>query len=596
MSHTIKELSSFGINIPSDSEGTIEVNCPSCIGRRRKKDSKPLVVNVDEGRWRCHHCGWEGNISKGIIDYIKNPWRAGHKWRTPDDYLPAPLPESASKWLSERCIGKEVLKRNKIGWGRAWSPSSEAWTHTMQFPVFRDEKIINVKHRGKNKSFWTEPNAEKMLYGIDDINPENVIWTGGEIDKLSLEEAGYISVVSAPDGCPPPDVHEYGKYFEFLERVAKNLDSVCTFTLALPNDEAGKRMEEELARRLGKERCLRVQWPEGFRDANDVLVGAGKDVLRECIDGARQFPVKGIFEMIDVEDSFDILYDYGLKQGCTTGWDALDEFYRPAGGQWDLVTGIPGHGKSNFLDALLVNLSTIHGWKHAIFSPENQPIERHLAGLVEKWAGAPFDVGGTPRMTKEVKDAGKRWIQDHFSIILPDEEEGNWTIDGILALAKVLVYRKGIRGLVIDPWNELDHSRPAAMTETEHISKSLSKIRQFARKHDVHAWVVAHPAKMVKDANGKYPVPTPYNVAGSAHFRNKADGAISAYRNVGSDDESISDIWIQKVRFRENGKVGRVSLRYDWPSRRFIDDVNQDRRDQALTKDETHTLDWYLKH
>ena len=138
--------------------------------------------------------------------------------------------------------------------------------------------------------------------------------------------------------------------------------------------------------------------------------------------------------------------------------------------------------------------------------------------------------------------------------------------------------------------NELDHSRPNNQTETEYISSALTKIRQFARTYKVHVWLVAHPAKLYKDKDGKYPVPTPYDISGSAHYRNKADNAITVWRNVGHDDQTVSDIHVQKIRFKEVGKVGLVSLRYDPISGDFIDDIDQDKRRNALENGEViHT-------
>ena len=89
----------------------------------------------------------------------------------------------------------------------------------------------------------------------------------------------------------------------------------------------------------------------------------------------------------------------------------------------------------------------------------------------------------------------------HFSFILPDERD--LSVTGILGLAKALVYRKGIKGLVVDPWNELSHQRPPGLSETEYISESLTKIRRFARAYGVHVFLIAHPTKLSKDKDGK---------------------------------------------------------------------------------------------
>jgi twinkle protein len=137
-------------------------------------------------------------------------------------------------------------------------------------------------------------------------------------------------------------------------------------------------------------------------------------------------------------------------------------------------------------------------------------------------------------------------------------------------LAKVLILRKGIKGLVIDPWNELDHSRPSNLSETEYISQCLSKIRRFARLHNIHIWLIAHPTKLRKEDNGNYPVPTPYDISGSAHWRNKADNCISIWRDLNDRDTPVQ-IHVQKVRFKEIGQVGMVELNYDYKSGRYSD-------------------------
>ena len=51
----------------------------------------------------------------------------------------------------------------------------------------------------------------------------------------------------------------------------------------------------------------------------------------------------------------------------------------------------------------------------------------------------------------------------------------------MLDIARAAVYRYGIRGLVVDPYNELDHQRPASMNETEYVSQMLTKIKRFAQ-------------------------------------------------------------------------------------------------------------------
>jgi twinkle protein len=237
-------------------------------------------------------------------------------------------------------------------------------------------------------------------------------------------------------------------------------------------------------------------------------------------------------------------------------------------GEWTLVTGIPGHGKSEWIDALTVNLALRLGWTFAMFSPENQPMTYHIQKIAEKYIGKPFTQGPTERMTMAEFEDSAQWVDAHYTFMLPELP----TVETLLDTAEQLVLRHGIRGLVIDPWNEIDHSRLGGMTETEHISQMLTKIRGFARNHGVHVWVIAHPTKMQKGADGNYPVPTPYDVSGSAHWRNKADNCITIYRNMREDDAAV-EIHVQKVRKKMNGKVGMASMVYNRITGQYRDDA-----------------------
>lgn len=563
--------------------GSPYVHCPECLSTRKNKEQPSLQIHIMDGSWICHHCGYCGDVHVGMARK-KNPtlWLPLH-WRKPSLPLKENLTPKMISWFKARGISTQTLERHHICAGNAYIPAKEAISPCMLFPYFINGVPVNVKIRDSKKNLHLEKGCEPTFYALENINQDATIITEEELDTLSLEEAGFLNTIGIPY-VPTSKTEAYEDNFEYLLNAEEQLQNIKKIYLAFSNTEAGRKAEEELARRLGKERCWQVRWNPDRTDANDVLIKDGKEAIITAINNAKAYPIKGIFEASDVYERIDTLYYYGLPRGALTGWPTLDEHYTVKEGQWTLVTGIPGHGKSNFLDAMLVNVAEHQKWRFGMFSPENQPIERHFANLMEKYADAPFSFGPTERMSVEQRDQAKLWVNEHFYVILPDDEEGNWSIDGILALAKALVFRKGIKGLVIDPWNELDHTRQSGLSETEHVSQALTKIRQFARSHGVHIWVVAHPAKLYKDADGKYPVPTPYDVAGSAHWNNKADNALSVWRNRGGKDEEVSDVHIQKIRFKEVGRVGRVSLRYDKRTGRFIDDIDQAKREQALEK------------
>lgn len=554
----MRDFYDYGITLPTGASGNVRTTCPECSASRKKSKVKCLSVNVDDGAWLCHHCGWAGGLGDGAHRHELH-WRKP-KYRKPDPKPLTELPPKVTDWFGKRGISEKTLARAKIGYGEAYIPQTESWSGAINFPYFRDGETINHKYRDGKKNFCMDAGAERILYGLDDIEDEAII-VEGEIDKLSLDEVGLTNSVSVPDGAPAVTAQNYSSKFTFLESDADKIGSVKSWIIAVDSDDPGKKLEDELARRLGRDRCRRVRWPSDCKDANETLVKHGPEILAECIDNAEPFPIHGVFTAEDLSEKIEYLYDHGFERGVDTGWANLDQFYSVRPGEFTVVTGIPNSGKSNFVDDLCVHLAQHHGWNVAMFSPENQPLEDHMSRIIEKWINQPFDDGPTPRMTKEAMRAARKEVSEKFSWILPDDDM-EWTIDTVLDRARSLVFRNGIRVLVIDPWNELEHDRPQGMTESEYIGRVLKHIRQFGRKHGVHVFVIAHPAKLYKEKDGGYPVPSMYDISGSAHWRNKADNGLCVWRDLSNDHTQLVEIHVQKIRFRQIGRIGMAELRY----------------------------------
>lgn len=562
----MKSWAELGIDVPSHAGGEAHTTCPRCSRDRKKKRAKCLSVNLDEGVFCCHHCGWSGSLKQGGQDA-----RELH-WRKPEWRRPAPIELSQDDrmlaWFASRGITEEVVRRNGITATTVYMPQVEEEVRAIAFPYLRGDQLVNHKYRDAHKNFRMDTGAERILYGLNDLAAITII-VEGELDKLAVEVAGFRACVSVPDGAPTPDSKDYSGKFDFLAADMEAINAVGEWVLAVDNDPAGQRLEDELARRLGREKCLRVTWTEGCKDANEVLMKHGPTALADALSQARPYPVAGVFEVAELADSVLRLYENGWEKGVSTGWPSLDEYYTVRPGEFTVVTGIPNSGKSNWLDALTVNLAKQHGWKFAVFSPENQPIEDHVARIVEKYAGKPFGTGPNARMTRdELRDA-LAWAHRHFYWVLPDDDS-EWTMKSVLSAAKALVARHGIRGLIVDPWNELEHARDRDLSETEYISQSLKHFRQFGRTHGVHAWMVAHPAKLYREKDGNYPIPTLYDISGSAHWRNKADNGICVWRDF-KDGSRTVQIHVQKIRFRQIGKVGMAELEYQGKTQTYAE-------------------------
>lgn len=567
--------------------GSHKTSCPKCSRTRKDKRDPCLSVTIDPNGenaiWNCHNCNWAGTTrwddqAEGKRERTRQ--QRASPIRPREETIERPTVE-VMRWFIDRGIPAEVVQRNRIGFVKKhYIAKLGREVPCIAFGYYRCGELVNVKYRAlEEKGFAQVEDAEKIFYALDDIaGAEDVIIVEGECDKLAFEVAGFRNVISVPDGAPKelrekPSADD--AKFEYLRNCAEALEAVKgKFILAVDNDGPGKVLEEELARRLGKERCWRARWPDSndtaCKDANEVLLLHGPEVVRECIVTAEPYPITGLYRASDYAEEYWALYGDERRRGLSTGWRTLDEFMTIAPGQLSVVTGIPSHGKSEFLDALLVGLAKRNRWHVAMCSFENQPPE-HMTKLAEKYLGLPFRDGLTRRMTRADAKAALDWLDEHFFFIRADDDAPA-TVEWILERARAAVLRYGSNVLVVDPYNEMEHRRPVNMTETEFISQMLGRFKRFAQNHEVHIFIVAHPVKPMRDG-GKISVPTLYDIAGSANWANKADLGWAVHR---PDFESTAvEIHVHKVRDKWIGKPGGVTLHYERATGRYSEQVQQ---------------------
>ena len=586
----MKTFADYNIDVPNRGGAERYTTCPECSPRRKNKRAKCLSVNVDKGVWICHHCGWKGNLKQGGQRHQGELHWQAPEYRTPSwtderkehHELDHPSNKAALDYLFSRGLTLETIQSFELKWATQYFPQTGDFRKCFQFPYWdQDGKAINVKYRDLDKNFRFDVGCRQVLYGLELANEDELIFVEGEFDRMILFQVGFTSCVSVPNGAPPPDSNTYGSKFSYLEHAEALLKETRCFVLAVDNDEAGKKLEEELIHRLGKERCKLVTWPEDCKDANDVYLKHGEEALKTCIRNARPYPIEGTVYVSGLMEQLIHLREHGIKPGLSTGWENLDPYYRVSPGEYTTVTGIPNHGKSTWLNNLLTNMAKTHHWRTAIFSPENTNLEWLIAKLISTASGKSFNPTSPNRISpKELKE-WSRWLNYYFIFIkrLPDKEAD---IDWLCQMTESLVLRHGIRGCVYDPWNEIEHDRQG-LVETDYVSLALGKIGRFVKQTNIHCWLVAHPTKINyqmhkgKDRHGKeisynrYAVPTAYDISGSANFRNKADNCITIYREPTRD---LTEVYVQKVRNQEkNGKPGKATLIFNPHISQFNDYV-----------------------
>jgi len=545
-----------GIIIPSYvNSGQYYTVCPQCSNQRKKRDDRCLSVNLDEGIWYCHHCNWKGTLGD-IVKLMKEEI-------VPIEYEKPKLPNEIIKWFKTRGISESVINSEQIGYKKDW----------ISFPYYKESKVVNIKYRGRGKKFKQEYKSEKCFYGFDSLrtDADKIVICEGEMDVLSVIESnkktlGILSnVISVPDGAPPPNSNPSDLKFSYLESAEKYLMSAKKIILAVDNDSAGIKLQKELSRRIGRERCFTVEYPDGCKDMNDVLIKHTPAKVMEIINNAKPYPITGIVAISDVMDETMRLLEKPEHKGLTTGWDSMDSIYRVSTGEVTAITGVPNHGKSEWMDALLINMIQLHLWKFAIFSAENRPVRYHLLKLLSKFTNKPFT--GDNKMSNEEAKMALDVLDDRIKFI--GTQEDDVTVESILEQARILNYRYGINGLLIDPWNTVEHKFETGETETNYISRMLSKINAFVKLHDIHVWVISHPRKMEVSSDGVVTVPTLYDISGSANWYNKIDNGITIHRHRTNDDDYVG-VYVGKIRHQyKNGKPGVAEFDYNITTGRY---------------------------
>ena len=550
-------LEKLGIDLKNKRFGSIKTQCPKCSHERKNKKDPCLSVNIDEGLYRCHHCEFYGRVFNRIE-------------RVKEFTKPIPRLEKLEKttidWFENiRKISNNTLLRFKVTDGKEWMPIAGSEVPVICFNYYREGELVNTKFRGKGKDFKMVKGAELIFYNLDSLKNEKKAYiVEGEIDCLSLYEAGIYNAVSVPNGAS-----KGSQKLEYLDNCWKHFEDKEEIILFTDGDEAGYALRDELARRLGYERCMKVQYPEGCKDANEVLIKYGKDTLKNVCENVDGFPIEGILTV--GEDLIDDIYNFwehGYPKGEKTGIPNLDEYISFMGGQYTTATGIPGSGKSEVIDYIVTSLAINHGWKFGVASFENQPAAIHATKLMEKICGASFAHRTNPNDRITQVQFEKALITLHDQFLFVNVSQSDVTLDGLLQKFGELVKRKGCKGFIIDPWNYIEHWIPSGYTETQYVSECLSKIKAFCLKYNVHVFLVAHPTKLQKDkSTGKYEVPTLYSISGSAHFYNKTDNGITVYRDF---ETNVVTVYIQKIRYSWLGKIGFVEFSFNTMTRQYI--------------------------
>jgi twinkle protein len=302
-----------------------------------------------------------------------------------------------------------------------------------------------------------------------------------------------------------------------------------------------------LVRLLGPERCKFVSYPDDCKDLNDVALLHGHSKVSDLIIHAKPYPVKGLYRFDDFPEPPPV-------QSLDIGIEGIDGMFPLVPGTFSIITGYAGQGKTSLLLSMLGNLLR-KGVPMAIASFETmvKPI------LQRRMRAAIYGCGEFDQVAKSPGRADDL-MREKLGIIaqVSDDDSTDMTLEYLIDLAKVAVMRDGIRLLVIDPWNEIEHKRRSDESETDYTGRAIRELKRFARLYHCAVWLVAHPRKPQSDGRPK--AQTLYDLAGSANFANKADYGLVVHRP--DTTSTLVDVRVAKVRMGLPGRMGMVTLEW----------------------------------
>ena len=551
-------------------EGKAQGICPLCSFDRKASNQKAKCASYDwqTGLGTCHNC----NTTFQLHTYQRKG-SSEKEYIRPTEVTITPVENTrVEQWFNLRGITKNTLKDLRISESVEWMPQTSQKENTIQFNYFIGNELINIKYRDGRKNFKLYKGAEKVFYNINSIVGYNTcVIVEGEMDVLSFHEAGIRNVISVPNGATINNNN-----LDYLDNCIDYFEGKEKIILATDKDEAGQALQQELIRRLGAESCYIVDFDD-CKDANEYLLKYGKQKLSDIIRQAKAVPLENVTTFNDIEGEITDFVRNGFKRGYQIGLSNFDDIFSTYTGQFITVTGIPSSGKSDFVDQMVVGYNQNYQWKTAFASPENAPTFLHAHKLMRKvWQDMP---------TKE-DIGGDRWkaiaahVNDNFFFI--DMER--YTLESVLRKGAELVKRKGIKCLVIDPFNKIRDVDCKTEDVNRYTMEYLTKIEIFAKKYDVLVIVVAHPTKMYKDKDGKIEEPTMYNIKGGGEWYDASYHGLLVHRDY---DNKTVKAKVLKVKFQNLGENGaEAHFRWEYKSGCFIPIYPETNKDEVMPWDQ----------
>lgn len=548
-------------------------SCPYC-GSPSRNDKEKFSINLVNGQFQCFRasCGAKGNMLTLSRDFQFSLGQNIDEYYEPRKFTrykmlekPIEPTEPVYEYMKKRGISSEVVKRYELG------EKEEGDALLIIFP-FYDEKgrIQFIKYRnpapkeGQSKEFC-QTNCKPILFGMKQCHLDNktLIITEGQIDSLSVAEAGIENAVSVPTGA------NGFTWVPYCWDWMQNFEKIIVFG---DHENGHITLYKDIAARWrSKVWHVREEDYLDCKDANEILLKYGAEQIRRCVFNAVQLPVSKAKDLSEVA----YINPYDIEK-LPTGIAELDRCLCGGlpFGQLVLITGKAGDGKSTFASQLLLNALDCN-CKVFAYSGElpnglfRSWMDYQAAGtnhLCEEWS--KWSQKATKRVRQDIIPKlnewykGQIWVYDN-TVISEDDDEG------LLDLLERVINQYGVRVILIDNlMTGLDLERSDTVDKYEKQSLFMKKLARMALQFNVLIMLVAHKRKdtgstLVNDS-----------VSGSADITNLASIVLSYERSKkDGNGKAITDdqrlLKVTKNRLFGNINTEGFTMSYDPDTKRI---------------------------
>lgn len=454
------------------------------------------------------------------------------------------------EWIEARGISADLAEKFGL---TTVTKGGKAW---LSVPYVERGRVVNHKYRLiSEKRHQMDEGGRLILWNHDCLFEETdrpIVICEGEWDALVALGMGW-RAVSVPNGASGGEGE-----LSYLWEARDLLNRAKAFILATDSDDAGLKLRANLVAHLGADRCSFVEYGADAKDLNDTLLTYGKEAVAEVLNRAKPMPVKGLYTIDDFPERPDLtVWPTGIKPLDDSG-----DYKKPSlsivTGTLTVLTGHANTGKSTLIDGMVANLIR-RGIPTCLAS-----FETDVKPILQDGIRCAMLGIGTHELRQSDTVACDAVIRSKLHIISQSvDEDEEMNLEYFLDLCRTAVLRHGVRVVILDPWNEIEHKSRHGEPETVYIGRALRAIKRFAKVYDVAFWIVAHPTKPFE---GKVRMPRLLDISGSANWANKADFGLSYHRG-----ENSADLCVTKVRKGYPGRRGNVKVNYDFRTSEFVE-------------------------